>query len=235
MVGSFRDYIWECIKEAPSAWRRGMIAVTLLTYIVIAAALLLGWHLNALSNFQLATGALLVALLEILVILPFKLWKANTAKIDELEDRIKSKIRLSFSMNEPGCVRPNTYITAGPDKDVVATWYRIKVEALGVSALTGCRGRLVALERGSSNLLLGETPSLSFAQGDGLSKIISPGVPEYLDFLVANDTHGAHVPVVSEHLSQAVRWNELFSIPGDHRLRIVVVPRDCPPASIDLL
>jgi hypothetical protein len=195
---------------------------------------LFGWHLNALNNFQLATGALLVALLEILVILPFQLWKANAAKIDELEDRIKSKIRLSFSMNEPGCVR-HKHVYVGPDKDVVATWYRIKVEALGASALMGCRGRLVALERGSSNLLLGETPSLSFAQGDGLSKITSPGVPEYLDFLVANDTHGAHVAVVSEHLSQAIRWNELFSIPGDHRLRIVVVSRDCPPASIDLL
>ncbi len=83
MVGSFRDYIWECIKEAPSAWRRGMIAVTLLTYIVIAAALLLGWHLNALSNFQLATGALLVALLEILVILPFKFFQHERTRVCE--------------------------------------------------------------------------------------------------------------------------------------------------------
>ena len=176
------------------------------------------------------------AVLEVVVIFPYRLWKSDKAEIERLTDQITPKLKCSFSMNEPGCVRPNTKIIAGPNKDVVATWYRIRVEAMGASTLKQCRGRLALIERGGSNLLLGETPTLNFSQGDPLSKVISPGVPEYLDFLVANDTLGAYVTVgVPEHLSQAVQWNEIFRLPGDYLLRIVVVSDDSPPVSIDLL
>ena len=230
----FKDYVRACIGEAPSAFRRGVLAATAVTYVVLVAGLFLGWHLDALSGFQFASFAAAIAAVGILIVFPFRLWRANMTKIEDLEDRLKPKLRLAFDMNDPGCVRPHTQVKLATGDEVVATWYRVRVEAIGSTSLTNCRGRLVSIHRGVSNLLLGETPSLRFSQGDALSKTVSPGLPEYLDFLVANDTHGANVAVHPNELSQAVQWSNLFDLAGDYRLRIGVVPANASPAFIDL-
>ncbi len=152
-----------------------------------------------------------------------------------LQATLVPKLKCSFDMNEPGCVRPNTKIVAAPNQHVIATWYRVKVEAINAVNLNECRGRLVEVRRAGSNLLLGETPSLHFAQGDALSKTISPGVPEYLDFLMANDTNGAFVTAHPAHLSQAVQWNEIFRMAGDYNLRIVITSSNSSPVGLELL
>jgi hypothetical protein len=230
-----KNYIGACLAEAPNAFRRGIVAVTALANIALLVALLVGWHLQAITALQISTVAIVIAALEIVLILPYRLWKANVAEIASLENRLTPKLKLSFDMNDPGCVRPNTKITAGPNQDIIATWYRIKVEASESINLAECRGRLTEVRGAGSNLLLGETPSLHFAQGDALSKTISPSVPEYLDFLMANDTHGAFITAHPAHLSQAVPWDRLFNLAGDYRLRIVVVSSSSTPASLNLL
>ncbi|MDB5578298.1 MAG: hypothetical protein JWR80_3474 [Bradyrhizobium sp.] len=217
-------------------WRDGYAVVGIIAApLSIIFTLAKAFDVQALGHLRDVSYAWAFAPLVIWFLVAYVRRRSHSAKIDELTAQLTPKLKCSFDMNDPGCVRPNTKIVAGPNKDVVATWYRIKVEALGTSTLRECRGRLVAIERGSGNLLLGETPTLNFSQGDPLSKTISPGVAEHLDFLVANDTHGAHVAVVPEHLSQAVQWNDLFSLPGDYRIRIAVVSTNSPPASIDLI
>jgi hypothetical protein len=234
MAGKFKDYLSACAGEIPNAFRRGMVAVTALANILIVGALFLGWHLETATGAQLTAAGTVIAFVEIIVFVPFRLWKANTAKISDLESRLTPKLKLSFDMNDEGCVRPNTII-GDPSNSVLATWYRIKVEAAESITLIECRGRLVDLRGAGPNLLLGETPSLNFSQGDALSKTISPGVPEYLDFLMASITHGAFVTAHPAHLSQAVPWGHLFDLAGDYRIRIVIVSNNSVPASIDLL
>jgi|1186.fasta_scaffold22578_3 hypothetical protein len=88
MAVGFKDYLWECLSEAPSAFRRGVIAVTILANIAIVGGLYLGWHLNAFSTFQLWSAAAAVAALEVVLILPYRLWKSNKATIRDLTDRL---------------------------------------------------------------------------------------------------------------------------------------------------
>lgn len=88
MAGGFGDYLAECLGEVPSAFRRGMIVVTILANILVVAALYLGWHLNAFTALQLASAGVLIAVLEVLVIFPYRLWKANKSNIAELNQRL---------------------------------------------------------------------------------------------------------------------------------------------------
>ena len=39
MAGGFKDYNWECLREAPSAFRRGVIVVTILANLILAFGL----------------------------------------------------------------------------------------------------------------------------------------------------------------------------------------------------
>jgi hypothetical protein len=86
MADSFKSYVWECLREAPSAFRRGVIIVTILANAILAFGLYLGWHLNALTAFQISSAAGLIAALEIILILPYRLWKANKAEISRLKE-----------------------------------------------------------------------------------------------------------------------------------------------------
>jgi hypothetical protein len=88
MAGGFAEYVRECLGEVPNAFRPGMVAVTLLGNLVLAAGLYSGWHLSAFTAFQLSTAAAAIASLEIILIPPYRLWKTNRATIDELRQRI---------------------------------------------------------------------------------------------------------------------------------------------------
>jgi hypothetical protein len=85
MAAGFLRYVGECASEAPNAFRRGMLLATILANIVFAATLYLGWHLSAFTTFQIWTAAIAIAILEIILILPYRLWKANVAEIERLK------------------------------------------------------------------------------------------------------------------------------------------------------
>ena len=85
MAEGLKDYIWECVREAPSAFRRGVVAVTVLANVAIGVGLYLGWHLNALTTLQLWTAAVALGALEIVLVLPYRLWKSNKAEIAALK------------------------------------------------------------------------------------------------------------------------------------------------------
>jgi hypothetical protein len=124
MGGGFKDYLRECAAEAPNAFRRGMVLMTILANVAILAALYLGWHLNAFTSFQLATAAAATAGLEIIVFFPYRLWKANKARIAELEAELASssvpgpdwKIRELFHHIQPdGLLENNKWQEVGAD------------------------------------------------------------------------------------------------------------------------
>ena len=156
-------------------------------------------------------------------------WPAHSQPVPNVE--------CSFDMNDPGCVRPNTNIfLSGPDGQArtLATWFRIKVETIHRAEF--CTGRLLSVKRAGSELLAGERPMLAFApreDADSRQKLIHPGVPEYLDFLWANQTEGAQIPTIGI-VSQAVRWDRLFEMPGDYIISVGITHSSPTMARIDL-
>ena len=85
MSDGLRQYILECLREAPVAWRIGAIIMTLLVSAAMLGLLYLGVHLAAYPTSYFLIGTAVIAALDVIVILPFKLWKANKAKIAKLK------------------------------------------------------------------------------------------------------------------------------------------------------
>jgi len=80
-----RQYIIECLREAPVAWRIGAIIMTILINAVMLGLLYLGVHLGTYPTSYFLIGTGIIAALDVIAILPFKLWKANKAEIAKLK------------------------------------------------------------------------------------------------------------------------------------------------------
>jgi hypothetical protein len=119
MAEGFKDYVWECLREVPSAFRRGVILVTILANVILAVGLYLGWHLNALTPFQISSVAILIAILEIILILPYRLWKANKTEIAQLRavgDPIPDwSLRELFYFIDPNAIDSDVRLRIGRD------------------------------------------------------------------------------------------------------------------------
>jgi hypothetical protein len=89
MGNSLKDYLREGVLEIPNAFRRGVVIVTLLANSILAVAIYAGWHLSAFTAQQTWAAAAALTLLEIALILPFRLWKANRATIEALHQKLK--------------------------------------------------------------------------------------------------------------------------------------------------
>ena len=124
-------------------------------------------------------------------------------------------------MDDPGCVRPNTIITAGfrlPDGtfrggQVTSTYFRIRVDTETASPVVNCRGRLIAITRDGATILQGENLALPFAShgmADALAKRIDPGVPEYLDLIAI--TADGHVLIATPNfiVPSAIKHTSYF-------------------------
>jgi hypothetical protein len=68
---------------------------------------------------------------------------------------------------------------------------------------------------------------------DTLDKTIRPKVPEYLDIVAANSTHGI-ILLFRGHLNQTVDWSFLFCDAGDYLLHIVINSNNGAPYEVDL-
>jgi hypothetical protein len=137
MADGFRAYVAECAGEVPSAFRRGMIVVTILANAIVVAALYLGWHLSAFSALQLVSAGVLFALLEVLIFFPYRLWKSNKAEIAALKTpgvpfpdwRIRE---LFYFIRPDGILDDNNWETVGADvldklsTGQITAWGRLK-------------------------------------------------------------------------------------------------------------
>jgi hypothetical protein len=85
MVPNLKSYIAALAAEVLPAFRRGVLAMTALAYILIVGAYILVGGNFALSTFQLWTGALAIAIAEVLIVLPYRLWKSNVTEINALK------------------------------------------------------------------------------------------------------------------------------------------------------
>jgi hypothetical protein len=236
MAVGFRDYVRECLGEVPGAYRRGMVAVTVIANIALIVALYLGWHLNAFTALQLVSAGVLFAALEVLIFFPYRLWKSNQAEIEKLTDQLTPKLKHSFSMDDPACVCREIQMTKPGGGRLLVTYFRVKVEVVGVAMVAGCSGNLTSAIKDGIDRLRGESPSLPFSPLDGedaLSKTIKPKVPAYLDLLAVHPEKGV-ILLFKGQRNPTVSWSKLFREEGDYALHIVINAENSAPYEFDM-
>jgi hypothetical protein len=165
--------------------------------------------------------------------------------------RVAQRLKCSFDMNDPACLRPNTEITFIQAGDAVfpqgvtitisslrplftqqsirSTYFRLKVETESVAVVAKCRGRLLSITRDGQNLL-GEPLILPFAPSenlDSLSKEIHQGIPEYVDFLAITDGNMVLLTPPKHHHPSSVKYENIFSRPGEYMLILHSAPLPC--------
>lgn len=184
----------------------------------------------------------------------YMIWKGERGRVVELEEKLRPKLKWSFRMNDPLCVRPNTIITtyfanpiAGRQNmtiqpstgiqilsSIEATYYRIKVEADCLGSISNCCGYLLAIEKDGAIIFDGETPLLPFTPAldpDATAKTIRAGVPALLDFLYITANNEVRLPIHGAK-SSSVNFDKLIAQNAKYVLRIVVTSADSIPINI---
>jgi hypothetical protein len=161
----------------------------------------------------------------------FQLYHRERKAKDALEERLRPKLKATFSADDPGCVRPNTKINAevnspeGTQKiKIPATYYRIRVETDNSSLVEGCFGRLLAIKRDGKVVVSGENIDLPFAHStnDAFSKRIYEGVPEYLD-LVALPQGLTPAIATLNFIAPSSLGQKIFTLPGRYTFEVVLL------------
>lgn len=146
-------------------------------------------------------------------------------------------------MNDSGCIKPNTpynerILVDGQlrVKQTNCTWYRIRVDAVGGSVL-GCRGRLISVKRGFSELLDGEYPPLPFTHStdpDG-SATVHEGVSEFLDLMAILYDQRVELAVPLNRRSGSISWRDMFSLSGSYEIKLAITAPNITTVPIELL
>src|SRR5262249_32934578 len=97
--------------EAPLAWRKGAIVMTVIVNLVMFGLIYLGWHLQAYPTTYFLIGTGIIALLDVLIIFPFKLWRANKAEIATLRGNYAGARRELWELREQGVTIRNNGLT----------------------------------------------------------------------------------------------------------------------------
>jgi hypothetical protein len=159
----------------------------------------------------------------------------------------------TYSRSEPRKVRIEGYILASlesattlqPTTSAIAqlqtpgttgTYYRVKAVAKGRD-FSGCKGRLVSLQKESRSLIGGETIDLPFARAeapDATSKTLHRDEPEHLDFLFISDANDVELTPKEFKGPSSIPWGTLFAEPGVYQLQIKILSSEAAPASINL-
>src|SRR5262245_10782872 len=86
MSDDLKVYLRELVAEAPNSWRKGQVVMAVVINLVIFALLYVGVQFTNYPMPYFIAGTLAVAVLDIVLILPFKLWKANRSEIASLKN-----------------------------------------------------------------------------------------------------------------------------------------------------
>ena len=239
-------FYWRCIKEAASgtidlanAWS-GVIGLA----IVVGFWRWRGWPLTPPSTYLgvgihtlvfIASAWLMFFIIRFIgapcrLIARKQLEITNlSAKVADLEEALKPKLRCFFSATDPGCVRPNTQVQLSSAAGVVgtlpSTYFRLSVESIGFDSLVGCAGRMTEIKKNGQVVVAGENLQLTFAPGenaDSICKTIHNSAPEYLDFLVIAESNVVWVPTYQSKAPSSIAWNTLFTDHAEYRFHIIV-------------
>ena len=151
-------------------------------------------------------------------------------RIAGLEERLAPKLKCSFLGADSGCVK--SHVPLG--NQVVANFYRIKVETNGSAQVASCYGRLRTIKRDGSTIFSDQPTRLPFSpseRADAVDKTIHEGNPEYLDFLVITNANKMFVWAADHDTQRGPKYGNLLGPPGDYEFEISVLS-DTVPLSI---
>lgn len=254
-------YLCDWIIYWPGAWRRGAIVMTAIVTAILVLALFVGWQAEYYPTAAFLIGAGIIAAIDIFFVWPFQVWKINKSEILALEERIRPKLKCYFSMDDVGCVRPNTKMTVGgpsgssaPTFTLVSTsshfevspwnsvqvpmnYYRIRVDVDGVDHVENCRGRLEWVKKDGVTIVAGEPTTLPFAPSenkDAVSKTIHGNSSEFLDLLYIKDNNEVRITSYQFYGSSSIDWLGLFATPGEYRMKVQILS-DGPTVGTEIL
>lgn len=139
-----------------------------------------------------------------------------------LNNKLKPKLTTSFSMDGE-CVKVDRF-----DDESQATYFRVKIETLGVVHIPDCSGALLKIVKDGKVISEGDNFQLVVAPGydkreDHTKKDVYEGKPEYLDVLAVR-RNSNFVFVSTERYAMPARFHTspLFSLPGKYELHLLI-------------
>jgi hypothetical protein len=130
MAKGVRDYVIALCCEAPLSWRKGAVVMTVLINAVMIGGLYAGWHFEVYPAQYFIVGATVVAALDVLLIFPFKLWKANTDEIQRLKNLLSPRLGLSYAPHHSRTINGvrHTFVCALNKSNNDVSGVQVKVE-----------------------------------------------------------------------------------------------------------
>jgi hypothetical protein len=190
MAFTFRRYIVECCREAPQSWRKAAIVMTIVINLVMLGIVYAGAQLTHYPTAAFLVGTGIIAFLEILILGPYKLCKSLQVDLDKAKEQLKPKLKLSFDMSDPYCLKRDVSLNDGHK----GNWHRLKVESASAVNVEHCSARLLDIYRDGTPVFAGETARLSFAlTGTPFDETVKARIPSVIDLLLAAKllaTHG---------------------------------------------
>lgn len=237
-------YCWLVVRQAWSESLDRAQAILFVITIIAGGAIAMSPNLShaadAILSWRGAAVVLGAVVVARLAVAPYRLWKAETEKVTALEARLAPKIRLSFGSAGAGILRTpiqtTTKIVLPPTPPIaanvpgnpgqnlnlvrehMASCVRVQVEALSSTAVAGCMGYVVGLERWSND---GSFSPIMLPHGIKLyetPRTVRPGVPSSIDFLVCDE--------ITNKMTVPAEWplalSNVFDEPTIYRFKIVV-------------
>jgi hypothetical protein len=156
----------------------------------------------------------------------YRAWRSEHLEKQEFAEIVRPKLRLSFSIGDPGCVKRNIVIGDRGGKELKGTFYRVKVESNGVTQVNACSGRLRSIKRDGIEVFAGQPCRLPFTpseRSDAVNKVIHHNEPEYLDCILVTNDDKVFVWASDAEGKRDGKYGQLFEAPGDYELDISVL------------
>ena len=189
---------------------------------------------------EIVKAVLIVTALFCAWLAAYRIWKRERAQVVVLEEKLRPKIKCSFSESDPGCVIRNVRVPLSSGTIIQGTFYRIKVETAGVAQVTSCFGRLRSIKRDGANIHSGNPSRLPFTpseRADAVNRTIHHGEPEYLDCVLITNDSRVFIWTSDQDGSREMKYGNLLEPAGDYEFDVSIISDSgiTPSAHIPLL
>jgi hypothetical protein len=216
---------------------------------IVIGALLFFWRHSATQDWKdnLAALAWIIPLSVFLSVAlvgifyaPYYLWKQVGAERDNLNQKLATlstpRLEAQCSPDIAGCVVENVM---GAGYNLA---FRVAVKTASIESVTGCKGQLIEIKKGSSILWGGDIAILTFAKGedpDSMDRKIAHRETACLDVLFHQyDTQWnilrSFPGTKDRNWNYLPRWETIFADPGEYTLKIQILAPPTPTLEVNL-
>ena len=171
---------------------------------------------------------------------PYTLWASNQDAVEKLNEKLKSKLKCSFSMQSAGCVVWSRLFHVAAGQQIPAgeaRFFRIKVEVDGVPRVSSCGGTLLKLTRDGVVLFEQESLGLHMAHADSSSprnKDVMDQIPEHVDVFMITKENRIVIATPGFAHPASIHHETLFTGSGTYGFHVVVSSPDCTSVPVNI-